>query len=190
MSRIGTQCGPILKYRTALYIVYFWLQGDSEEAKFQRPSSLIAAAKSGASVLAERASMMPFGSCIYRSTWRQHVRMQVDAPQKSPKLIYGYLCWQKMYCSRKYLCWQKIYCSRKGSFKDCFLYEYVQNKFLYITQLCYNSPNKCYTYIDQTRKNNLINRVGHCPLCSQSIRAATSLELTRPHIVAYIWAVH
>jgi len=65
-------------------IVYFWLQGDSEEAEFQRPSSLIAATKSGASGLAERTSMMPFGSCICRATWRQPVRLQLDAPQKSP----------------------------------------------------------------------------------------------------------
>jgi len=67
------------------HIVYFWLQGDSEEAKFQRPSSLIAATKSGASGLAERASMMPFASCIYRATWRQPVQLQLDAPQKSHK---------------------------------------------------------------------------------------------------------
>jgi len=65
-------------------IVYFSLQGDSAEAKFQRPSSLIAATKSGASGLADRTSMMPFGSCIYWATWRQSVRLQLDAPQKSP----------------------------------------------------------------------------------------------------------
>jgi len=64
-------------------IVYFCDEGDREEVKIQRPSSLMAATKSGASGLAERASMMPFGSCIYGATWRQPVRLQLGAPQKS-----------------------------------------------------------------------------------------------------------
>jgi len=52
-------------------IVYFGLQGGGEEAKLWMSLSLRAATKSGASGLAERASMMPFESCRYRTTLRQ-----------------------------------------------------------------------------------------------------------------------
>jgi len=64
-------------------IVYFLLQGDGEEAKFQSYSSLIAATKSGASGLAECASMMPFGSRICRATLNSTATIKSTATGKA-----------------------------------------------------------------------------------------------------------
>ena len=86
-------------------VVYVWLQGDGEEAKLPRPSSLIAATKSGASRLGERVWMMAFGSWICQATshMRHHayvrqpgaslVRLKLDAPQKTPNSNRGPSIW-------------------------------------------------------------------------------------------------
>jgi len=65
-------------------IVYFQLHGDGEEAKLCRLSSPRAATKSGASGLAERASMMLFESCTCRANLASPMRQQLDALQKTP----------------------------------------------------------------------------------------------------------
>jgi len=68
-------------------IVYFWLQCDGKEAELQRHSLPIAqtkATESGASWLAERAPMMPFGLCMCRATWCQPCAAADGAPQENP----------------------------------------------------------------------------------------------------------
>jgi len=60
------------------------LQYDGKEAELQRHWLPIEATKSGASWLAERARMMPFGLCMCRATWCQPCAAADDAPQENP----------------------------------------------------------------------------------------------------------
>ena len=60
-----------------------WLQCDGEEAKLLRHLLLIAATKSGASGLAERAPMMSFRLCLCWATWCQP-RVVADGPLGHP----------------------------------------------------------------------------------------------------------
>jgi len=65
-------------------IVYFWLQCDGKEAELQRHSLPMAATESGASWLAKRASMMPFGLCMCRASWWQACTAADGASQETP----------------------------------------------------------------------------------------------------------
>jgi len=86
IPKFGTQCGPIQKYWTALCT----FDRRWEECKLRpgRPSSLKAATKSGASGLAERVSMMLFGSCICQATWRPAAAAEFTS--EPPQLIEGF----------------------------------------------------------------------------------------------------
>jgi len=61
-------------------------KGNGEVVKLWRPSSLRAAAKSGASGLAERTSMMLFESCTFRATFRQPRAAAAGRTAENPRL--------------------------------------------------------------------------------------------------------